>query len=184
MKHSASTTHRGLGVYQYNGLEGAWRRGRPRWRAHPAVGGAPEALSPWRSVATAPSRPWRSRGARRPAAARPCGRRRTDMQPEIRGPRQRGSESLLLAVEVKPTKLKAPLVAPCRLTPQNLWSTICSAPGPVAPARWGPASCWRGQPTTRSLNAAGNGDTFQLLWPGVELSSSVDVPFKPDATGR
>jgi len=28
-----------------------------------------------------------------------------------------------------------------------------------------------------------NGDTFQLLWPGV-ISSSVDVPFQTDANGQ
>jgi CubicO group peptidase (beta-lactamase class C family) len=102
-----------------------------------------------------------------------------DMQPQIRS-KARDIEGLLLAAEPRPTDPKPParpLSAYTGTYVNDLFGswTVAERNGSLevlaGPARYrAPLDPW-------------NGETFQLLWPGV-LSSPVEVPFQADRSGR
>ncbi|APD48061.1 hypothetical protein BM449_07100 [Synechococcus sp. SynAce01] len=102
-----------------------------------------------------------------------------DMQPEIRA-KANELESLLLAVEVKPTNSKPPSLP----LPAYTGTYVNDLFGSWTVAqRDGALQVLAGPADYRGSLTPWNGDTFQLLWPGV-ISSSVDVPFQTDANGQ
>jgi len=127
--------------------------------------GAPEALRRGDRWPTAPHG-LAGKRSRRPAAAGLRRPRRTDMQPGDQG---QGNELESLpsgCAEVKPTNSKPPSFAPAAYT--GTYATICFGSWTVAQRGCGPCKGWRGQPTTAVQLTPWNGDTFQLLWPGVK----------------
>jgi len=114
-------------------------------RAHPcAAGGAPEALRRGRSLANRNLTALPGKRCAPPCCSRPS---RPGRNPTCREDQGQANEleSLLLAVEVKPTQLKSPLVAPAglhRTYVNDLFGFLDRGP-----ARWGPPSA-AGQPTT------------------------------------
>lgn len=102
-----------------------------------------------------------------------------DLQPEIR-PRSRQLESLLLAVEPRPadpTPPARPLAAYTGTYVNDLFGSWTVA------ERDGALEVLAGPARYRAALRPWNGETFQLLWPGV-LSSPVEVPFQAARGGR
>jgi len=148
---------------------------RPRCVAHPACWWCPRSASRWRSWANRNLTALPEAGARRPAASRPFGRpvRTRHCSGSIRA-KANELESLLLAVEVKPTN-SSPLVAPPGLHRQPM-STICSAPETTGRTQSAMGlQCWRGQPTTAVRDAL-NGDTFQFALARSDLLIGAMLP--------
>lgn len=102
-----------------------------------------------------------------------------DLQPQIRA-KARDLEGLLLAVEPRPADPKPPsrpLAAYTGTYVSDLWGTWTVA------ERDGALEVLAGPARYRAPLTPWNGETFQLLWPGV-ISSPVAVPFRSDRTGR
>jgi CubicO group peptidase (beta-lactamase class C family) len=102
-----------------------------------------------------------------------------DLQPAIRE-KARQIETMLLATEPRPADPKPPsrpLAAYTGTYVSDLWGTWTVA------ERDGSLEVLAGPARYRAPLSPWNGETFQLLWPGV-LSAPVTVPFRRDAAGR
>ncbi len=102
-----------------------------------------------------------------------------DLQPAIRA-KARDIERLLLAAEPRPADAKPParpLAAYSGTYVSDLWGTWTVA------ERNGALEVQAGPARYRAPLSPWDGETFQLLWPGV-LSAPVEVPFRSDGAGR
>lgn len=102
-----------------------------------------------------------------------------DLQPRIQA-RGRQLESLLLAVEPRPADPKPPALPLYAYTGTYVNDLFGSW---TVAERGGALEVLAGPARYRAALSAWNGETFQLLWPGV-LSSPVEVPFQTDRGGR